>query len=629
MLLGGRARRRAGARRGGDHDRGRPRDGRLGADLGVGPARARRRRPRHGCSTEVDVVLGSGPGGRRAWMVRLRPTCPGPARCSTRRCASTRPRGWSPAEPSPTTSLPGSRSPRGRWSSSAPMPCTGTPGRGPTPSGSTRRGSTPSARADLQRERVRALRVRAAAVHRSRLRAARGDAAAGQDQPAVRAPPALPPPRRGRRARHHPAQARAGHAPGATAVVIDASGSAPSSCCTATRATAPPTGRPGSPRSCRDLGVTVRYPALPDPFAPDLVAWSRGARAWSSRATRPRAGGRGALPRLPPLGPRRGSPRSRRSPIGPCSWPRPAVAETRATFPRLPPGPLDAATLVRAAARTDVVLGGGDPWRASRDDFHGEGSTCARSRAAATSTSTRATGRGRSCSTGCLTEGRRPAWQADPDVQPAARPLPSDSHVPLTLRVAAAWAWRVLVLAFAVAALVAAVSRLQFVALAIFVALLLTAFLTPFHARLLTWGAPRWLATAATLVSFILVLVGLVALIGGSIANEWGTLSVAFQDGSGRHPSLAVRRSPARVGQPDRRLDRQPAEDVVEQPGVAGLGGAVDRGDGRRGGLRGVPRAVLDDLLPARRQGDRRAGSSRCSRSARRKASARPGPRPG
>lgn len=115
-----------------------------------------------------------------------------------------------------------------------------------------------------------------------------------------------------------------------------------------------------------------------------------------------------------------------------------------------------------------------------------------------------------------------PSQQPDPD---------PDSHVPLTLRVATAWAWRVLVLAFAVAALVAAVSRLQFVALAIFVALLLTAFLSPFHTRLLTWGAPRWLATAATLVSFILVLVGLVALIGGSIASEWGTLSVAFQDG--------------------------------------------------------------------------------------------------
>jgi putative heme transporter len=112
--------------------------------------------------------------------------------------------------------------------------------------------------------------------------------------------------------------------------------------------------------------------------------------------------------------------------------------------------------------------------------------------------------------------------------QPDASP---DSHVPLSLRVAAAWSWRILVVAIAVSALVAAVARLQFVALAIFVALLLTAFLTPFHSRLVDWGAPRWLATATSLITFILLLVGLGALIGGSIANEWGTLSVAFQDG--------------------------------------------------------------------------------------------------
>ncbi len=110
-------------------------------------------------------------------------------------------------------------------------------------------------------------------------------------------------------------------------------------------------------------------------------------------------------------------------------------------------------------------------------------------------------------------------------------PLNPDSHVPMTLRVSAAWSWRILVVTVAVAALIAAVARLQFVALALFVALLLTAFLTPLHERLVRWGAPRWLATSGTLVTFLAVLVGVAVLIGNSIANEWGTLSLAFQDG--------------------------------------------------------------------------------------------------
>jgi predicted PurR-regulated permease PerM len=107
----------------------------------------------------------------------------------------------------------------------------------------------------------------------------------------------------------------------------------------------------------------------------------------------------------------------------------------------------------------------------------------------------------------------------------------ADEHVPLGLRVAAAWSWRVLVVVAAVAVVVLAVARLQLLTLAIFVALLLTALLSPLHRRLVSWGWPRWLATTATVVGLVLVVLGLGALIGGSIANEWGTLSVAFQDG--------------------------------------------------------------------------------------------------
>src|SRR5207344_557780 len=106
-----------------------------------------------------------------------------------------------------------------------------------------------------------------------------------------------------------------------------------------------------------------------------------------------------------------------------------------------------------------------------------------------------------------------------------------DAHVPLGLRIAAAWSWRVLVVGSAAAVVVFAVARLQLLTLAIFIALLLTALLTPLHQRLLGWRWPRWLATTATVAGFVLVVLGLAALIGGSIASEWDTLSQAFQDG--------------------------------------------------------------------------------------------------
>ncbi len=106
-----------------------------------------------------------------------------------------------------------------------------------------------------------------------------------------------------------------------------------------------------------------------------------------------------------------------------------------------------------------------------------------------------------------------------------------DQHVPLSLRVAAAWSWRVLVVGLAVSALVALILRLQLVAVALFVGLFITALLSPMHARLVRWRWPRWLATVTVLVTLVIVLLGAAALVGGSIVNEWGALSASFQQG--------------------------------------------------------------------------------------------------
>ncbi len=106
-----------------------------------------------------------------------------------------------------------------------------------------------------------------------------------------------------------------------------------------------------------------------------------------------------------------------------------------------------------------------------------------------------------------------------------------DDHVPLSLRVAAAWSWRVIVVGVAVGAAVVAINRLQLLALAVFVGLLLTALLAPLHARLCAAGVPRWLATVLMIVGFLAVLIGAAVLVAGSIVSEWGELSVSFQEG--------------------------------------------------------------------------------------------------
>ena len=279
------------------------------------------------------------------------------------------------------------------------------------------------------------------------------------------------------------------------------------------------------------LGVVVRYPRLPEPFAPDLVRGGTRSRS-CSRPTSPPAASSSHTPS--------------RAISGRTSPPTATAALADRAVLVAPPGRAEStrgvpAPASRAARGHDAGSGGSTYGRRARRrrplavQRHGLPDQRARRfatwPAGSTSMPTRGSVRGRSCATGSWAVDPVRAWQADRVPIPPEDPLNPDSHVPMTLRVSAAWSWRILVVTVAVAALIAAVARLQFVALALFVALLLSAFLAPLHERLVRWGAPRWLATAATLVSFVTVLVGVAILIGNSIANEWGTLSLAFQDG--------------------------------------------------------------------------------------------------
>lgn len=101
------------------------------------------------------------------------------------------------------------------------------------------------------------------------------------------------------------------------------------------------------------------------------------------------------------------------------------------------------------------------------------------------------------------------------------------------LRVAAAYAWRLLVLGAAAYACFKILGRLQLVAVALFLALVVTSVLRP-AANLLARWLPRGPATAVSLFGSLLVALGLLSLVGGLVAGESDRLGQEFAGGAGR-----------------------------------------------------------------------------------------------
>ena len=106
-----------------------------------------------------------------------------------------------------------------------------------------------------------------------------------------------------------------------------------------------------------------------------------------------------------------------------------------------------------------------------------------------------------------------------------------DDAVPDGLHVAAAWGWRVIVVAALVLGLGYVVAYLSEVMIPIAVAILLTALLLPVAHRLEKWGVPDGLATAITVLGGLAVIAGALTLIGTQIASQATELSSNVVDG--------------------------------------------------------------------------------------------------
>ena len=105
---------------------------------------------------------------------------------------------------------------------------------------------------------------------------------------------------------------------------------------------------------------------------------------------------------------------------------------------------------------------------------------------------------------------------------------------PRSLETAAAWSWRLLVVAAAILATVLLLARLRVVVLPLFAALLLATALRPPARFLQQRGLPGGLATAVTFLGFFAVLGGIGSLVAQPLADEvkqlGPTLSKGFDD---------------------------------------------------------------------------------------------------
>lgn len=103
-------------------------------------------------------------------------------------------------------------------------------------------------------------------------------------------------------------------------------------------------------------------------------------------------------------------------------------------------------------------------------------------------------------------------------------PSGADS-VPLSVRAAASWSWRVLLIAAAVAAFLWLLAALKTIVVPVAIALLLTILLAPMRRTLQRWHLSKGLATAVSIVGLIVLVGGLVTLAGTSIVSGFQDLA--------------------------------------------------------------------------------------------------------
>ncbi|MFE9257695.1 AI-2E family transporter [Streptomyces sp. NPDC006879] len=134
----------------------------------------------------------------------------------------------------------------------------------------------------------------------------------------------------------------------------------------------------------------------------------------------------------------------------------------------------------------------------------------------------------------------------------------SEREVHPALRTAAAYAWRLLVVAAVVYGVFVVLGRFHELGVAVFLGLVATALLRPVADLLARW-LPRPLAVALALIGSIFLVLGVLALVGEAVAGERGSLEREFDQG--------VHRIERWLEEPPFRLDPGALSDVQSRIG--------------------------------------------------------------
>ncbi|WP_369268899.1 AI-2E family transporter [Streptomyces sp. R11] len=121
----------------------------------------------------------------------------------------------------------------------------------------------------------------------------------------------------------------------------------------------------------------------------------------------------------------------------------------------------------------------------------------------------------------------------DPPASPLEHPSGVESRVPGLLRTAAAYAWRIIAVGIVVRVAFSVLGQFHRIAVAVFLGLVITAVLRPV-AGLLARYMPRPLAVAAALIGGIVLILGALALVGETVADQRSGLEREFVTGIDR-----------------------------------------------------------------------------------------------
>lgn len=121
--------------------------------------------------------------------------------------------------------------------------------------------------------------------------------------------------------------------------------------------------------------------------------------------------------------------------------------------------------------------------------------------------------------------------RSGPAGPPSHAPAPEspDELVPVSIRYAAAWSWRILLIAAAVALLGWVAWQLRVVTFPMVVAILLAALLAPTVWRLRAAGWRRGAAAGVVLAVFVVVVVGVLTVVGRQVGGQFGQVAEEAQ----------------------------------------------------------------------------------------------------